>query len=128
MTSPPGKLSVLVSDDDPMIRDALCEVLAAEPDLDVVASAADAEEAIELAARFTPAVAVLDVWMPHGGGSRATREIRLRSPGTRILIFSAHDQRGIVHELKRLGADEYLIKGTPNNEIVAAIRRLGRAK
>ncbi|SDY44181.1 Response regulator receiver domain-containing protein [Amycolatopsis xylanica] len=121
------RLRVLVSDDDPMIREALRDVLEAEPDFDVVATAGDTDEAIELTERLTPAVVVLDVRMPGGGGPRATREIRLRSPRTRILAFSAYSDLGMVREMKQLGAAEYLVKGVTNAEIVAAVRRLGTA-
>jgi DNA-binding NarL/FixJ family response regulator len=118
-------LRVIVADDDPMIRMALSEVLAAEADLDVVAVAEDADQAIELAAVHTPDVAVLDVRMPGGGGPRAAREIRIRSPRTQLLAFSAYDDSGAAEELKRIGVREYLIKGITNKEIVAAVRRAG---
>ena len=116
-------LRVLISDDDPMIRAALREVLDAEPDIAVVAVAGDADEAITLAERHSPAVALLDVRMPGGGGPRAAREILERSPATRILAFSAYDDSGTVAEMMRAGIVEYLLKGVPNNEIVAAVRR-----
>jgi DNA-binding NarL/FixJ family response regulator len=125
MNLPPALLRVLISDDDPTIRAALREVLDAEPDIDVVAVAVDAEEAIALAERHSPTVAVLDVRMPGGGGPRAAREIRQRSPLTRILAFSAYDDSGTVAEMRRAGVHEYLRKGVPNTEIVAAIRRAG---
>lgn len=118
---------VLVADDDPMIRLALSEVLAAETDLQVVAIAEDAVQAIALAELHDPDVAVLDVRMPGGGGTHAAREIRARSPRTRLLAFSAYDDSGTVDELKRLGVREYLIKGVTNAEIVAAVRRAGAA-
>jgi DNA-binding NarL/FixJ family response regulator len=121
------RLRVLIADDDPMIRMALSEVLAAENDLDVVAVAEDAEQAVQLAARHDPDVAVLDVRMPGGGGTRAAREIRVRSPRTQLLAFSAYDDSGVATELKRLGVREYLIKGITNAEIVAAVRRAGAA-
>jgi DNA-binding NarL/FixJ family response regulator len=118
---------VLVADDDPMIRLALSEVLAAELDLQVVAIAEDAVQAIALAEAHGPDVAVLDVRMPGGGGTHAAREIRVRSPRTQLLAFSAYDDSGTVDELKRLGVREYLIKGVTNAEIVAAVRRAGAA-
>ena len=117
-------LRVLISDDDPMIRDALRDVLEAESDIAVVAVARDAEEAISLAERHSPAVAVLDVRMPGGGGPRAAREIRQRSPGTRILAFSAYDDINTVAEMTQAGISEYLMKGAPNVEIIAAVRRV----
>jgi DNA-binding NarL/FixJ family response regulator len=118
-------LRVLISDDDPMIRAALREVLDAEPDIAVIAEAGDADEAITLAERHFPAVAVLDVRMPGGGGPRAAREILQRSPDTRILAFSAYDDSGTVAEMRSAGIVEYLLKGVPNTEIVAAVRRAG---
>ena len=122
-----ARLRVLVADDDPMIRMALSEVLAAESDLHVVAIAEDAEEATDLAEAHSPDVAVLDVRMPGGGGTHAAREIRARSPRTQLLAFSAYDDSGTADELKRLGVREYLIKGIANAEIVAAVRRAGTA-
>jgi DNA-binding NarL/FixJ family response regulator len=121
------KVRVLIADDDPMIRMALSEVLAAESDLHVVAVAEDAEEAVRLAVRHGPDVAVLDVRMPGGGGTHAAREIRVQSPSTRLLAFSAYDDSAVATELKRLGVREYLIKGVTNAEIVAAVRRAGAA-
>jgi DNA-binding NarL/FixJ family response regulator len=118
-------VQVLVADDDPLIRMALSEVLAAEADLNVVAIAKDAEEAVDLAVAHGPDVAVLDVRMPGGGGTHAAREIRLRSPRTQLLAFSAYDDSGAAEELLRLGVREYLIKGITNAEIVAAVRRAG---
>ncbi|MFC4855240.1 response regulator [Actinophytocola glycyrrhizae] len=118
---------VLVADDDPMIRLALSEVLAAEADLQVVAIAEDAKQAVAMAEEHGPDVAVLDVRMPGGGGTHAAREIRVRSPRTQLLAFSAYDDSGTVDELKRLGVREYLVKGITNAEIVAAVRRAGAA-
>ncbi|MET0135696.1 MAG: response regulator transcription factor [Kibdelosporangium sp.] len=121
-------IRVLVADDDPMIREALRDVLEAEPDLEVVATAADTDEAIELTELHTPAVLVLDVRMPGGGGTRAAREISPRSPGTRILAFSAYADAGVIHQLRQIGVLDHLLKGVANAEIVAAVRRLGRAQ
>jgi DNA-binding NarL/FixJ family response regulator len=122
-----SQLRVLVADDDPMLRMALSEVIEAETDLHVIAAASDAEEAADLAERHSPDVAVIDVRMPRGGGSHATREIRTRSPRTQVLAFSAYDDSGAAEELKRLGAREFLVKGITNAEIIAAVRRAGAA-
>ncbi|MFG3438142.1 response regulator transcription factor [Nonomuraea sp. NPDC047897] len=98
----------------------LREVLQAQPDLDVVAVAQDAEEAIHLAERHTPHVAILDVCMP-GGGAHAAREIRRRCPRTRIMAFTAYGDAGAVEEMRRAGVSEYLLKGLSNTDIVAAV-------
>jgi DNA-binding NarL/FixJ family response regulator len=115
---------VLIADDDPLIRDVLRDVLDDEPDLEVVAVAADAREAVELAERHSPTVVVLDVRMPFGGGSYAAAEILQRAPGTRILAFSAYSDAGAVDEMRRAGVTDYLAKGVRNTELVAAVRRL----
>jgi len=116
---------VLIADDDPLIRDVLRDVLDEEPDLQVVAVAADAREAVELAEQHSPTVVVLDVRMPFGGGSRAAAEILRRAPRTRILAFSAYADPGAVDEMRRAGVTHYLAKGVRNTELVDAVRRLG---
>jgi DNA-binding NarL/FixJ family response regulator len=121
-----SELRVLISDDDVMIREVLKDVLDAESDIAVVAVAADVDEAIRLAEHHRPAVAVLDVRMPGGGGARAAREIARCSPGTAILAFSAYADRASIAGLAAAGVTEYLVKGAPNAAIVEAVRRLGR--
>jgi DNA-binding NarL/FixJ family response regulator len=121
-----SELRVLISDDDVMIRDVLKDVLDSESDIAVVAVAADVDEAIRLAEHHRPAVAVLDVRMPGGGGARAAREIARRSPDTAILAFSAYADRASIAGLAAAGVTEYLVKGAPNAAIIEAVRRLGR--
>lgn len=124
---PPALVTVLVCDDDTMIREALRDVLDIQPDLAVVALADGPDQAVDLAARHRPRVAVLDVRMAGGGGPRAAREIRACSPTTRIMAFSAHGDPAAIAEMRSAGVTEYLIKGATNREIVAAVRRLGQA-
>jgi DNA-binding NarL/FixJ family response regulator len=123
MTSNPPCITVLVCDDDARIRDALGEVIAAQPDLALVAFAVDRDEAVDLAERHAPAVAIIDVRMP-GGGAHAVRGILRRSPQTRILAFSAYNDLAAIEEMDRAGAGAYLVKGARVREILAAIRGL----
>jgi DNA-binding NarL/FixJ family response regulator len=115
---------VLICDDDPMIRDVLREVLQAVPDIEVVALAANPDEAILLAERHAPTVAILDIRMPGGGGTRAARELRARFPELGILAFSAYGDARAVDDMRRAGVSDHLLKGVRNSEIVAAVRRL----
>jgi DNA-binding NarL/FixJ family response regulator len=119
------KVRVLIADDDPLIRDVLRDVLDEEPDLEVVAVASDAREAVELAELHSPSVVVLDVRMARGGGARAATEILQRAPGTRIVAFSAYTDAGAVDEMRRAGVTEYLAKGVRNTELIDVVRRLG---
>jgi EAL domain-containing protein (putative c-di-GMP-specific phosphodiesterase class I) len=114
---------VLIAEDKDTFRRAMCDLVRGELGFDLVAEAGDAQEAIDLAERLRPDVALVDVKMPAGGGARATREIRRRSPNTRIIALSAYEDRGIVLEMLQAGAVGYLVKGTAAEEIIRALRR-----
>jgi DNA-binding NarL/FixJ family response regulator len=117
------RISILIADDEETVVETLAAVVAAEPDLEVVASAHDAGTAIELASREQPDVAIIDVRMPGGGGVRAAREIVRRSPPTHVLAFSAHEDASTVLAMLRAGAIGYVVKGESTQEIVKAIHQ-----
>jgi EAL domain-containing protein (putative c-di-GMP-specific phosphodiesterase class I)/CheY-like chemotaxis protein len=123
-----GHIRVLIAEDEPSVRDALAALIQAEPDLELVAAAADALQAIELARKHRPDVAVLDVKMPGGGGPRAARAIRAFSPQTRVTALSAYDDRASVLEMLGAGAVGYLVKGTSAAQILEAIRSSARGQ
>ena len=118
-----GRIRVLIADDEPSVREALADLIATEPSLELVGMAEDAGQAAELAVAHHPDIAVVDVKMPGGGGPRATREIRRGSPGTKVIALSAYGDRGTVLEMLRAGASAYLVKGSPADEILVAIHR-----
>src|SRR5438552_448753 len=117
-----GAIRVLIAEDDELARAALAELIRSEDDLELVAVAGDAAEAVELAKRHRPNVALLDVRMPLGGGPKAARGIRLCSPETRMVALSMLDDRATVLEMIRAGVVGYLVKGEPGPLIVDAIR------
>jgi signal transduction histidine kinase len=121
-------VSVLIADDDAATREALADLLSDDASLTLVAVAATADEAIELAAREQPHVALLDVRMPGGGGPRAAREIAVRSPSTRCLALSVREETASVYEMLGLGASGYLVKGASDREIVEAVHRAARSQ
>ena len=127
-TSGIDPIRVLIAEDKELFRKAMTELIRGDPELELVGAGSDAQEAIDLAERLRPDVALLDVKMPAGGGSRATREIRRRSPNTRIIALSAYEDRGIVLEMLQAGAVGYLVKGTAAEEIVQAIHRADEGK
>jgi len=124
----PNSVTVLVADDDAAVRRALADLISDEPGLRLVAVASSADEAIQLAAEHQPAVAVLDVRMPGGGGRRAAEGIGLRSPQTRILALSAHEEKASVYEMLSVGASGYLVKGSSDKELVDAVFRTARGQ
>ena len=123
-----GSVRVLIAEDKDAFRRAMSDLISGEDGMELVAGAADAQEAIDLAERLRPDVALLDVKMPAGGGPRATREIRRRSPNTRIIALSAYEDRTFVLEMLQAGATGYLVKGTAATDIVDAIRRADEGK
>lgn len=125
MTSNGSRVSVLIVDDEPVIREALRALLELEPDMHVVGVATDAQEAIALAQELAPTVTVLDVRMPGGGGEQVAHELRRRAPGTKLLAFSAFGDRDSITLMRSLGVSAYLVKGASNADILATIRELG---
>jgi PAS domain S-box-containing protein len=118
---------VLIADDEDALRDALAALVASEPDLEVVATAPDAADAVALAHRLKPDVALVDVRMP-GGGAAATAGIRKASPDSQVLGLSAYEDRASALSLLRAGAIGYLVKGADPDEIVEAVRRAARGQ
>src|SRR5919204_1012772 len=115
------RIRVLVAEDEPSVRAALVALIQAEPSLELVGEAAAAPEAIALAAAERPDVAVLDVRMPGGGGAAAVRGIKRKSPETRMLAFSAAEDRATVLEMLEAGVVGYLVKGSSIESIVESI-------
>lgn len=116
-------VKVLVAEDSAVLRDALADLIRDEPRLELVGVAFDAEEAVVMAGVFRPEVAVLDVKMPGGGGQHAASGITRVSPDTRILAFSAYDDRRNVEEMLAAGASGYLVKGARMDEVIGEILR-----
>ena len=106
-----GQIRVMIADDEEAVRDALASLIAEDPEMSVVGTGGDAEQAIAIAGREHPDVALLDVRMPRGGGPRAAREIRRVSPGTELIALSADDGGREVDAMLRAGAGAYLVKG-----------------
>jgi signal transduction histidine kinase len=117
------RIRVLVAEDEEAVREALVDLLSSDATIEVVGSAKDADEAIQMAAESKPDVALVDVKMPGGGGSRAAREIRTNSPQTHVVALSAYEDRRTVLEMLRAGAVGYVVKGTSADEILRTVRR-----
>jgi DNA-binding NarL/FixJ family response regulator len=116
-------MRVLIADDETDVRNLLIEMISREPDLELVAAAADAREAIEAAERERPDVAIIDAHMPEGGGVRALREIAERCPETATIVLSAFDSQQKVVEHLDAGAMVYLVKPVTRSELVQTIER-----
>ena len=122
MNAPPTR--VLVVDDDPLVRSALCLMLGGQADLDVVGEAADGWEGVRLAAELGPDVVLMDIRMPRLDGLAATRELHARPHPPRVIVLTTFDADEHVVEALAAGADGFLLKDTPPPQIVAAIRKV----
>ncbi len=115
-------LSLLLVDDQRLMRDGLRTLLELEEDMTVVGEAEDGEEAIAAYERLSPDVVLMDIRMPNLDGVQATRRICERWPGARILILTTFDDDAYVFEGLRVGALGYLLKDVSGAELASAIR------
>lgn len=123
--SEPRPTTVLIVDDQAMVRAGFAMVLGAQPDLRVVGEAADGVEAVEACLRLYPDVVVMDVRMPRMDGVEATRRLTGGAPdggGPRILILTTFDLDEYVYEAIRAGASGFMLKDAPPEDLVAAVR------
>ncbi|MHB8104593.1 MAG: response regulator transcription factor [Dehalococcoidales bacterium] len=118
------KIRILIADDHAVVRDGTRQILAQEPDMDVVAEAADGAEAIKLSGITKPDVAIIDIAMPGVDGIEATKQIKALYPSVAVLILSAYDDDQFVFSLLEAGAAGYLLKSVRGRELVEAVRQV----
>jgi len=118
------KIKILIADDHAVVREGTRQILEEEPDLQVVAEAADGEEAVNLADRFKPDLAIIDISMPKVDGIEATRRIKAAYPAMAVLILTAYDDDQFVFSLLEAGAAGYLLKSVRGKELVDAVRQV----
>ena len=118
-------VTVLIAEDDRNC--GACSLRSSKPedDLQLVGAACDADEAIDLAARDPPDVAIVDVRMPGGGGVKVARELRRSAPDTKVLALTAAADRDTVLEMLEAGVVGYLVKGSSAEHILESIGRAG---
>jgi DNA-binding NarL/FixJ family response regulator len=113
--------SILVADDHEVVRLGLCALLSEREDWQVVAEAADGREAVAKAVATAPDIAIVGYAMPLLNGVEVTRQIRQRSPGTEVIIFTMHDNNHLIHDLLQAGALGYLLKSDAKQLLLSAV-------
>ena len=121
-----AKIRVLLTDDHTLFRQGIRTLLKAEPDLEVVAEAGDGAEAVALAQQTRPDVVLMDVGMAGMSSFEATRQIRKQRPETRVLFLSMYDDEDYLAESVEIGASGYILKESPAEQLVQAIREVNR--
>jgi two-component system, NarL family, response regulator NreC len=121
-------IRILLADDHVVMRRGLRALLERQPGLEVVAEAADGAEAVELALREKPDVAVIDIGMPNLNGIEAARRITDKLPGTAVVILSMHSDESYVLRTLKAGARGYLLKDSPESDLINAIQAVHQGK
>ncbi len=121
-------IRVLIADDQSMVRHGFRLILESEPGIEVVAEAADGEQAIAAVGRHTPDVVLMDVRMPQLDGLEATRAILAGETQTRIIILTTFDLDEYVFEALRAGASGFLLKNAPPERLIEAVTAVARGE
>jgi DNA-binding NarL/FixJ family response regulator len=121
-------MRIVIADDHGIVRSGIRLLLERQPDLEVVAEAADGIEARDTVIRERPDLAILDVKMPGLTGLQATREIKSQRPEVSILILSMHDDDRYLFEALKAGASGYVLKSQADTDLLDAIRSVQRGE
>jgi len=118
----PSLIRILLADDHTIVRDGLRSLLERQPDMEVVAEAGDGRECVQLSGQHLPDVVLMDVAMPEMNGIEAARRIISNNPKTHVVMLSMHRDESYVLRSLKAGAKGYLLKDSPRDEVLAAIR------
>lgn len=121
-------IRVLIAEDHSIVRDGVRMLLQSEPDLVVVAEAANGREAVARAKETHPDVAILDISMPDLSGLDATPLIKAESPQTQVLILTMHESDEYFFRALQLGASGYVLKKAATQDLIAAVRAVARGE
>jgi len=117
-----SRVRIMIADDHPLVRSGLRALLERNGEFQVIAEAADGYEAIDLAVLHKPDVILLDVGMPRLSGPDAAQSISQKLPAARIVMLSMHSDEAYVLRALKAGARGYLLKASPEADVIAAIR------
>ncbi len=115
-------IRVLIADDHPIVREGFGAIVNAEPDIEVVAVAANGAEAVRQAERTGPDLVLMDLRMPEMSGVEAIQALRQARPDVKTIVLTTYDDDDDVYEAIRAGARGYLLKDVPPTELLRAIR------
>jgi two-component system, NarL family, response regulator NreC len=121
-------IRILLADDHIVMRDGLRALLERQPDMAVVAEAADGRECVQLAEEQSPDVVVMDIAMPNMNGIEATRRITSNQPRCAVVILSMHQDESYILRALKAGAKGYLLKDSVRSDLLEAIRAVARGR
>jgi two-component system response regulator NreC len=121
-----AKIRVLLTDDHMLFRQGIRTLLTAEPDMEVTGEAGNAADAVNMARQTRPDVVLMDIGMAGMSSFEATRQIRKERPETHVVFLSMYDDEDYLAECVDIGASGYILKESPAEQLVAAIREVHR--
>lgn len=116
------KIRILIADDHDVVRSGLRMLLRSRQDIAIVGEAADGEEAVHLAEKLHPDLAILDISMPKLDGIAATKIIKQNQPDMKIVVLTVHEEEEYAYQILQAGANGYLLKNAGKKEIFQAIQ------
>lgn len=116
-------ITLVIADDHPIVRSGIVALLAAEPDLQVLAEASNGNEAVAAALEHRPSVVLTDLRMPELDGVGAIEAIRAQWPEAVIIVLTTYDTDEAIVRAIEAGASGYLLKDAPSDDLIAAVRR-----
>ena len=117
-------IRVMIADDHPIVCLGLATMIDSQPDMTVVAQASNGREAVEMFTQHTPDVTLIDLRMPEMSGVDAIKAIRARHPGAVFIVLTTYQGDEDIHKAMAAGAQGYLLKGMPHDDLLEAIRRV----
>jgi two-component system, NarL family, response regulator LiaR len=121
-------MRIIICDDQSIVRDGLAMLLKLEPDMEVVGTAGDGASAVELVTQKKPDLVLMDLKMPVMNGVEATRRIRAQFPVIKVLVLTTYADDEWVFDAIQAGASGYLLKDTPRDDVIKAIRGTAEGK
>lgn len=119
-----AEINVVLADDHVLVRQGIRQFLEETGDIKVMAEAGDGAEAIQLVQQLRPDIVVMDINMPKVTGVEATRRIKQHFPAVQVLVLTAYDDAPYIRALLHAGADGYILKTAPAEELVQAVRNV----
>ena len=123
-----SRIRLLLADDHVVLRAGLKALFNAQPDIEVVAEAADGEEAVRKSREVAPDIVLMDITMPGLSGLEATRQIKSQNPEIKVLALTVHEDESYLHQMLHAGASGYVPKKAADTELMAAIRATYRGE
>ncbi|MBI4319033.1 MAG: response regulator transcription factor [Chloroflexi bacterium] len=117
-----SKIRVMLADDHTLLREGIRVLLEAQPDIEVVAEAADGRQAVAKAHELKPDVVLMDIGMPAMNGLEATKQIKRNDPDVQVVVLTMHDNEEYIFQILNAGAAGYVLKRAAATELVSAIR------